>query len=222
MYIDYDLLKSINKELLDNKISEKIIALTFDDGPHPIVTEKILDILHDHNVVATFFVLGENADDEENIIKAIIEDGHEIGTHGYGHPRFNKINNKSIEDDICDALNITHQYVPNIKWFRPPYGIITKNLKKIMKKNNLNLSLWNIDGQDWKKNGPDFIFYRIRIEHKNGGIILLHDIHEDTVTAIPKIIKFLKEKGYVFKTLSQWKEFVRKNAPKSFKKSFIK
>jgi peptidoglycan/xylan/chitin deacetylase (PgdA/CDA1 family) len=222
MKVDYNLLKEINKELLENKVTEKIIALTFDDGPHPTITEKILDILHKNNVVATFFVLGEKADDEENIVKSIVEEGHEVGSHGYGHPQFNKIPKASVEHDICDALNITKQYVSDIRWFRPPYGIITKDLKKILKKNNLNLSLWNIDGQDWKKKGPDFIFSRIKSEYKNGGIILLHDIHEDTATILPEIIKFLKEKGYKFKTLSQWKEFIRKNAPKAFKKSFIR
>jgi peptidoglycan/xylan/chitin deacetylase (PgdA/CDA1 family) len=218
LHLDYNHLKIIHEALAKKKVTDKVIALTFDDGPHPVVTEKILTILRRENVKATFFLLGENADEEEELVQAILDDHHDIGTHSFSHPRFDRTNCEGTTEEIIDALEVVEQYHVNARWFRPPYGIITKHVKKIMKERSLDLVLWNIDGQDWKKKGPDFIVNQVCSHHKNGGIILLHDIHEDTAKALPSIIQTLKKKGYRFVTLNQWIEYIYFHVPEALAK----
>ena len=180
--------------------SKMELALTFDDGPLAKNTPQVLSILKENNIKATFFLLGENMYGNEKIIKQIIADGHEIGLHTYSHPNFYKCSEEEIRKEIdmnLDLLQKIANYKPKI--IRPPYGIVTKSFLKIAQQKKLTIISWSNDSLDWKEDALTKIH--------PGAIILMHDKssnYQESIKALPKIIKTLKEEGYSFKRISDF------------------
>ncbi len=129
---------------------EKVIAFTFDDGPHPQYTDKILDILAKEEIRATFFEIGMNIASYPDITKRIIAAGHEIGNHTYSHPIVRKTTREELEAEIrkTDDLLLKLGY-DTPKLFRPPQGICPQDFKDLLNKTNKTAVLWNIDTRDW-------------------------------------------------------------------------
>lgn len=156
---------------------EKIIALTFDDGPDKDFTPQVLDILKKNDIKATFFVVGENVEWNHEILKRQHEEGHEIGNHTFTHINVSK----KGYDDIYNEINKTQQLVKDIigeepKLFRPPYRAISKAMCNIVKEEDMNIVLWsNLDPRDWSNPGVSYIVDTITSKVQNGTIILLHD-----------------------------------------------
>lgn len=195
----------------------KKIALTFDDGPSAIYTEQILDILGKYNAKATFFVIGKNVKKHPEVIKKIVQQGHEIGNHSFSHPdmfikTFGQIYSQLVmtEEAISDAV----EYQPRL--FRPPYGVDKRAVFKVIKRKGYVIIRWSASGKDWDSNNPQKIAERVINSTKNGTIILLHDGRrtkpkpncQATVDALPIIIEDLQAKGYEFVTVSELLEHV--------------
>lgn len=178
----------------------KCIAITFDDGPKPSTTNRLLDILEERNVPATFYVLGQMIDKHPDIIKDMHARGHEIGNHTQNHKNLTKISPTEIEAEIDKVNKSIYNligYYPST--MRPPYGAVNDNVTKY---SNLPIVNWSIDPYDWRDRNSDTVASRVVNSAKPGAIILLHDIHSTTVDATPKILDHLIAKGYVFVTVS--------------------
>ena len=183
------------------KKNQKVVALTFDDGPNPATTNQALDTLSKYGIKATFFVLGKNVSGNEEILKRMKADGHVIGNHSWSHPVLSKLSLDEAKKQITDTEDaLTKVLGSSSKLMRPPYGAITDDIR-----NSLDLSfiMWDVDSLDWKSKNEASILTEIQREVKNGSIILMHDIHAETVNALPKIIDYLKEQGYHFVTVPE-------------------
>jgi peptidoglycan-N-acetylglucosamine deacetylase len=190
------------------------IAMTFDDGPSPETTPRLLDILKQRNIKATFFMIGQNAQRNPEIVKRILAEGHEIGNHSWTHPQLSKLSDQRVTDEITktqDAIKDASGYTPVL--FRPPYGAITSRQKDwIEKQFGLSIIMWSVDPFDWKRPGASVIEQRILAGARPGSIILSHDIHKQTVDAMPATLDALAQKGFKFVTVSQ---LIAMNQPKT-------
>ena len=181
------------------KKNRKVVALTFDDGPNPATTNQALDTLSKYGIKATFFVLGKNVSGNEEILKRMKSDGHAIGNHSWSHPVLSKLSLDEAKKQITDTEDaLTKVLGSSSKLMRPPYGAITDDIR-----NSLDLSfiMWDVDSLDWKSKNEASILTEIQREVKNGSIILMHDIHAESVNALPKVIDYLKGQGYDFVTI---------------------
>jgi peptidoglycan-N-acetylglucosamine deacetylase len=178
--------------------TEKIIAITFDDGPHPEFTWQILKILEEFNAPATFFVIGKNISGNENIIKQIDQSGHIIGNHTYSHSFFIDFKNKSgFMDELNRTSDLIHKITAKkIKWFRPPYGVTTPNLARASRELNYDIIGWNIRSMDTTNDSETVILNRIKKQMEAGSIILFHDTSAKTVNVLKQTLNFAKENGF--------------------------
>lgn len=190
------------------------IAMTFDDGPSPETTPRLLDILKQRNIKATFFMIGQNAERNPAIVKRILAEGHEIGNHSWTHPQLSKLSDDRVTEEINktqNAIKDASGYTPVL--MRPPYGAITARQKDwIEKQFGLNVIIWSVDPFDWKRPGASVIEERILAGARPGAIVLSHDIHKQTVDAMPATLDALAAKGFKFVTVSQ---LIAMNKPKS-------
>lgn len=180
---------------------KKVVALTFDDGPDGNTTPQALDILAKYKIKATFFVQGKNIAGNEAILKRMQAEGHEVGNHSWNHPVLTQLSLEDAKKQITDTESaITSVLGKSSKLMRPPYGAISDDIR-----NSLDLSfiMWDVDSLDWKSKNETAILTEVQRQVKNGSIILMHDIHAETVNALPKIIDYLKEQGYHFVTVPE-------------------
>lgn len=186
---------------------QKVVALTFDDGPDPPFTEPILDILKAKNVKATFFVIGENVHQNPSLLLRMVKEGHEIGNHSFTHNNnqgklINEI--QQTDREVYTATGIhTHFY-------RPPGGFASNTLVKAINNQGYIFTLWSIDSKDWRRPGVDRIIKNVVSNISPGSIILLHDgggFRSQTVKALGQIIDVLQADGYRFVTLSELRSF---------------
>jgi peptidoglycan-N-acetylglucosamine deacetylase len=195
---------------------EKVIALTFDDGPDPVYTPKILDILKQYNVKATFFVIGKQVTQYPEIARRIIKEGHTIANHTYSHPRLNNLQSLTIDNEISITDDILSELL-NIKtdYFRTPYndifGFNTESdlvvIKEVDKYNKFIVED-DVDSKDWLLKDKDGITKRVfdTIDTSQGSVILFHDAggnRESTVAALPGIIDGISKRGYTIKSLNE-------------------
>lgn len=183
------------------------IALTFDDGPNPYYTPKILAVLRQYKVKATFFCVGRQVAHYPNLVKQEYADGNLVGNHSWSHPDLALLTNDEIDSQINLTSNVIQQVI-GVKpaFFRPPYGIV--NARVLSKANLLGLTtiIWNDEARDWATPGTSVIASRILNLAGDGAIILMHDGGGDrsqTIAALPTIITTLRLRGYQFVTLQQ-------------------
>ena len=186
---------------------KKQIALTFDDGPHPTLTPKILEILARYNSPATFFMVGQNILNYPEAAKAVINAGHEVGNHTFTHPHIAHLNEQAIFEEIgrCeDALEELCEYRPHI--LRTPQGALTPSLERCLLEDDYILVLWSLDTRDWDNKSTDAIVRSVLDGVRSGDIILMHDYigyNSKTPEALEKIIPELLSRGYEFVTVSE-------------------
>ncbi|MBN8192954.1 polysaccharide deacetylase family protein [Bacillus sp. NTK074B] len=183
---------------------EKYVALTFDDGPDPDVTPRILKVLKDHNAPATFFMLGSQAEKYPNVAKDVAGAGHEIGNHSDHHKDLTKIGEEQMVQEVrasSQKIMIATGQLPTV--LRPPYGAINKEVEKLAHDNRSSLVLWSVDSLDWKYKNVNAIHSTVQQEMAPGAIILLHDVHSTTADALPGLLTMLEKEGYEFLTVSQ-------------------
>lgn len=188
------------------KTDEKVVALTFDDGPNKIYTQQVLDVLKKHNTKATFYVVGTNAKSSPELIKQIMEQGHELGNHSMNHDKMKGISVEQITQDIQAVDQILKDYGYNKEiTYRAPYALTSANLRTALRNLNKRMVLFTFSPFDWKKISAQQIYNNIMKELKPGLIILLHDgggNRANTVKATDMLITTLHEKGYKFVTVS--------------------
>lgn len=186
---------------------KKQIALTFDDGPHPVRTPEILDILDRYSIKATFFLIGENIEYYPEVVKREIMSGHEIGNHTYSHAQLDKLTKAEIENEITkfeNSLLKHYDYCPSL--IRPPCGSFGDSFKTAVEDLNYKIILWSIDTRDWSHTPADKITKNILSKAKSGDIILMHDYitgTSPTPQVLETIIPKLLEEGYEFVTVSE-------------------
>lgn len=185
--------------------TRKVVALTFDDGPHGKLTPQLLDILKRENVRATFYVLGRLVAANPQIVQRMAAEGHEVANHTWDHPRLPSLKPEKLDAQIRDTTEIiektTGQKVTNM---RPTYGLYNERVKnELLNTHGLDVILWSVDPNDWKKPGAGVVARRLIEGAHPGAILLAHDIHPGTIAAMPQTIAGLKAKGYSFATVSE-------------------
>ena len=186
--------------------SEKKIALTFDDGPHPRITREILSILDRFGVRATFFVIGQNVKNYPDTMKLLASSGCEIGNHTYSHKNLRKMSEEEIQGEFnkCRETLLDFGVKPTV--MRPPEGFYTDAVCEISKNMDYDIILWSIDTLDWAHTPSDDIVKNVLDNAENGDIILMHDYlsgYGGTCEALCKIIPTLLERGFEFVTVSE-------------------
>jgi peptidoglycan/xylan/chitin deacetylase (PgdA/CDA1 family) len=191
------------------------IALTFDDGPHVTNTTRLLDMLAQRHVKATFFVVGENVVQYPDIMKRIVAEGHEIGNHSWSHPNLEKMPDDKVRSQLRrtqDAILQTAGVKTDL--LRPPYGAFSQRQRYWANAEfGFKTILWSVDPLDWKKPGLAVVMQRILSQTRPGGIILAHDIHPQTVAAMPATLDALLGRGYKFVTVSELLAMEKKPMP---------
>lgn len=189
----------------------KLIALTFDDGPHATITPQLLDILADKNVRATFYVVGSEILLENNteILKRTFSEGHEIGNHTYNHKRLTKL----LPEDITKQLTQNATLIKNTvgvepTTMRPPYGSINDYVLEFIHQPAI---MWSIDPRDWESKDTQKVVDHVLQKAAPNHIVVMHDIYQSTIDAIPAIIDTLHNQGYHFVTVSELLEFNKKH-----------
>lgn len=176
------------------------LALTFDDGPDPQTTPKLLDALETENATATFFVVGKRVPGNQAILRRMYNDGYEIGNHSWSHPDFSKLSPREMREQVnrTEATVITAG-IPPPRLFRPPYGARNQKLRDTI---HLPIILWNIDPHDWALTDAKSIEKTIETQARAGGIMILHDSHPPTAAVARRFIHHLKAK-YQLVTVSE-------------------
>lgn len=195
-YDDYQ-----KKKEEEQQKDKKIVALTFDDGPNPVTTPQVLAILAKYHAKGTFFMLGSKISGNEDLLKKVMEAGHEIGNHSWDHPNLTKLS----ADQIAFQIKNTNMAIEKVTgkspiFFRPPYGATNANVQSIA---GLTQVLWSVDTRDWENHNTEAILANIKAQLRPGGIVLMHDVHQTTVNALPTVLEYLKSQDYKFVTVSQ-------------------
>lgn len=180
------------------------VALTLDDGPHPDFTPRILRVLKQEHVPATFFVVGEMAEAFPDLVRREVAEGHEIGNHTYHHVRLPWINPRYILPEIR-AANAAIQSITGspTRWFRPPGGDYDRDVIDAVRQTNMVLVLWTDDPGDWASPGATTIERRTLESIENGAVILMHDGIAQTLAILPDLIRKVRARGFEFQSLTQ-------------------
>ena len=183
---------------------EKIIYLSFDDGPHPVATPFVLDELKKYNAKASFFCIGKNVVAESGIYKRILEEGHAVGNHTYNH-----FNGWKTKDDVyLDDVREAGKFIDSIM-FRPPYGRITsfqaKNINAALKKTLAKIIMWDVISGDFDNSlNGDQCVQNVILNASKGSIVVFHDSEKAFSRLqflLPVVLKFFEKKGYRFERL---------------------
>lgn len=189
------------------KTAEKVVALTYDDGPNPPYTEALLDVLNRSNAKATFFVIGKSAETNETTVQRMLAEGHELGNHSYSHTKLinQKLSVVRAEVDKTDEV-LKKAGVKSTIHFRAPLGLKRVRLPWELARRRKTNILWDVDPQDYKDHTPEEIANFVVGNVKPGSIVLMHDGGGDrvrTVKATGLIATELQKQGYQFKTVSE-------------------
>ncbi len=162
--------------------------LTFDDGPHPIATPAVLDVLRKHNIKCTFFLIGKNAVAHPDLVSQIVSEGHQIGNHTYNHRNLIFRSKAMVRAEIRDGKDAIEKIVGNrIAFFRPPYGYFDYRTISLAKGQGQRLVMWTIDPGDFEPVRTALVIERVKRKLKRGSIILLHD-NDQTKGKIAEIL----------------------------------
>ena len=178
----------------------RCIALTFDDGPSPQTTAALLDGLRERGAHATFFLIGEQIAGNEDLVRRMKDEGHQIGGHSFTHARLDTADAAALTeiqktDDALRALLGDGEY-----WLRPPWGFASDALKSAV---SVPLIYWTLDTMDWSVRNKDLVAHHIIENAKSGDIVLLHDPYDTSVEAALQAIDVLQAQGYEFVTLEE-------------------
>jgi peptidoglycan/xylan/chitin deacetylase (PgdA/CDA1 family) len=186
-------------------VSGNYIAITFDDGPHPQNTPRLLDMLRARNIKATFYVIGRSVEVHPQVVRRTVAEGHEIGNHSQTHRLLSKLGDSELRLEMArcrDAVSRAAGVEP--RTMRPPYGGLLQRQREIVHAEfGYPVILWSVDPLDWKRPGPSVVASRILAGSSAGGIVLAHDLHGQTVDAMPATLDGLLRRGFQFVTVSQ-------------------
>lgn len=187
---------------------EKVIYLTFDDGPTPEVTDWTLDTLKTYNAKATFFCIGDNIEKYPEVFNRIHEEQHAIGNHTFNHLKGWKTKTKSyIENTIQAQQSIDKHAVKNTYLFRPPHGRIKPKQAKKLQELGYNIIMWNVLSKDWDKNiSEEKCLENVIANTSSGDIVVFHDsikASRNMQYALPRVLEHFSKKGFMFKRIPE-------------------
>ena len=193
--------------LYAGKRDEKRIAITFDDGPHPGQTGRILKVLEEYGIQATFFVIGQNVRNYPQVLSQVAAAGHEIGNHTYHHLDVSKLDSDSLRRELqLTAAAVRSLTGAECRLFRPPTGAIRPDQEEQVRSMGYRTVCWSIDTEDWRGMSADTIASTVLGRVRGGDIILFHDYispRSHTPEALRQIIPILLQRGYSFVTVSE-------------------
>ncbi|PZV33463.1 chitooligosaccharide deacetylase NodB [Mesorhizobium kowhaii] len=197
----------------------RTVYLTFDDGPHPVFTPQILDVLAQNRVPATFFVIGTYAVEHPDLIQRMVAEGHEVGNHTMTHPDLSKCGFGEVRSEIFDANGAIRTACPraSLRFIRAPYGAWSEEVFKASESAGLAALHWSVDPRDWSRPGTDAIVDAVLASVRPGAIVLLHDgcppdelrpstqagLRDQTAKALSQLIPALNARGYEIRALPQ-------------------
>lgn len=197
--------KPVNDTYTRVTTSRKVVAITFDDGPHPENTPRLLDMLKERKIKATFYVVGNMVKYSPQLLRRMIAEGHEIGNHTVTHGNLARMSDDALRKELQaahDQIVAETGVVP--RSMRPPGGAIKKSQKELMLREfGYPTILWSVDPEDWKRPGPAVVTSRLVNGASPGGILLVHDLHKPTVDAMPSTFDQLLAQGYEFVTVTE-------------------
>jgi peptidoglycan/xylan/chitin deacetylase (PgdA/CDA1 family) len=180
------------------------VAVTFDDGPNPRMTPQILTELAKRKIHSTFFLIGRNVKARPELAKAMVEQGHEVANHTFTHPTLSKLSDAAVADELRrgqDTLHAATGVTPNL--FRPPYGAFKRTQAALAVREQLDILMWSVDPRDWSQPGVEKIQQTVNMETKPGAIVLLHELHAQTLEALPTLLDDLQGRGFQLVTVSE-------------------
>ncbi|EJB07176.1 putative xylanase/chitin deacetylase [Rhizobium leguminosarum bv. trifolii WSM597] len=196
---------------------DRSIYLTFDDGPNPECTSKILDVLAERRVLATFFVLGAYVKDHPDLLRRVVAGGHSVGNHTMTHPDLSACNSETVEREINEASKAIVSACPQaaVQHIRAPYGAWSEDVLSRSMIAGLRPVHWSIDPRDWSRPGVDVIVDTVLAAARPGAIVLLHDgcppdevengkltgLRDQTISALLRIIPALQSRGFSLRSL---------------------
>ena len=202
-YIDETYLKGEDLEkykVYIKKRSRKAVALTFDDGPNPNTTPIALELLKKYNAKGTFFMVGKAVAGNEEIIKQVVAEGHQIGNHSWSHPLLTKISLEQAKSQINDTTEALKKASgQDVHIMRPPYGGINATIQAAV---DQSFILWDVDTLDWKNRNTASIMKEVR-KVRPGSIILMHDVHQTSINALPTVLQYLTKQGFELVTIDE-------------------
>lgn len=201
--------------LWEGQAAAKTIALTFDDGPHPVHTPQLIQVLEQYQIPASFFWLGTCVDRFPEVAKAVWQRGHWVGLHGYNHRTFTRLSPQALQQSlmqtqaaIARACDIDPAFAQqNIRDVRPPNGIFTPQILRLLHQWHYRPVMWSVVPEDWVRPGVDIAAQRVLRQTQAGSVIVLHDGYcggEDVALTAAQIIPALLERGYQFVTIDEF------------------
>lgn len=178
-----------------------VVAITFDDGPRADTTSRLLDELALREVPATFFLVGERIPGQEELIRRMAAEGHQVGVHSYSHIRITDLSRQDFQFEVDQTRGLLASILEEQEfWLRPPYGIVDDSVQRWA---DSPIILWSVDPEDWKDRNTQRIVNQVLSQVKDGDIILFHDIYSSSVDAAVQVVDALLERGYCFATVEQ-------------------
>ncbi|MGC8668048.1 MAG: polysaccharide deacetylase family protein [Chthonomonadales bacterium] len=182
----------------------KEIALTFDDGPHPAFTPRLLDLLARLHVKATFFLVGKMVDRYPDLVRQEVAQGHEVANHTYDHLRLASVPPALIEPELKEgSLALVRAVGSPTRFYRPPGGEYNADVIEAGRRLGYIMVLWTNDPGDYRRPSGALLEERLLRDVSNGAIILLHDGIPQTLTILPRLVTALRREGYRFVTISE-------------------
>ena len=180
---------------------QKLIALTFDDGPRRSTTTRLLDGLAERGVKATFFLIGAQVEHNEDLVRRMDREGHQIGIHTFDHVKLTDLNEADFDCQVDKSRDVLKAVLGHNDFLlRPPYGMLDEGVKA---RAGCPIILWSIDPEDWRDQNTDRVVAQVVAQARDGGIILMHDIFPESVDAALQIVDALHQQGYLFCTIEE-------------------
>lgn len=180
----------------------KYVALTFDDGPSGKYTRRLLEGLYERDAHATFFLCGYRMEQYPELVLQMLEEGHEIGCHGFSHDSMKPMSRRQICAEITDMQALLPENCETV-FFRPPGGFVTDGVRQVAEARRMPILSWSVDPKDWAVKDAAAVERMVLKNVKDGDIILLHDMSSSSVQAALDIIDALTKQGYEFLTVSE-------------------
>lgn len=193
----------VGKSVINNPpVRKKVVALTFDDGPSPYTTPRVLAALKKYKARSTFFVVGQMASHKDAMLRQMIKEGHVIGNHSFSHPYHPDKNKAAYELKLTNEI-IKKATGKNPIIFRPPGGVIDSWTARLAKAQGMASIIWTGSSADTATKSPQVVYDNVIAAAHPGAIILMHDVKEHTAQAVPRILATLVKKGYKFVTVPE-------------------
>jgi peptidoglycan-N-acetylglucosamine deacetylase len=197
---------SADEVIRDVPTTQKLIALTFDDGPNPVYTPQVLELLAKYHAKATFFVIGSKVMQYAELVKRENDEGHEVANHSYRH-RLKRITGSDLQEDLAKAQEAIYSATgKETHFYRPPGGMYNRSIVNTAKEAGFQVVLWSSDPHDWREPGVHKIVHSVMEHLHNGDIVLLHDHGRhcpQTIKALEQLLPELDAQGYQFVTISE-------------------